>query len=103
MSDIVAAKNGANQWSALLEQTRQSLACLDSETLEELAARAECMFAATIGLEPVRQRLPKPQQRDMLAVSREHRLLGSVLLATDTNLKVLRRNHSGEVNSRWVR
>jgi hypothetical protein len=110
MSDAVVANAGASQWSILLEEARHALANLCADDLEELAARAECMLAATVSFESIRQRMPRPQQQELAGVSREHRLLGNFLSATSGNLKVLRaarrspRYPSGEeVDSRWVR
>jgi hypothetical protein len=110
MSDVIA-RSGTNEWSMLLAETRHALETLSAEDLEELAARAECMLAATLGLDTVRQYLPRPQGTDLIAMTQQQRLLGDLLRATDQNLAVLHRLHNragdrhraGEVNSRWVR
>jgi hypothetical protein len=111
MSDAVAIKSAANGWSALLEETRLALSTLCTEDLEELAARADCMLSATLGDDPVRQRIPRPHGRELLELTKEYGLLSDLLVATDVNLKVLRRmrghksGHArvGEATSRWVR
>jgi hypothetical protein len=104
----MAARSATNEWSALLEETRHALSSLCVEDLQKLAARAECMLAATFGPDSVRQQLPRPQAWEMLEISRQHSLLRDLLGATDKNLAVLRRLRGrtgdvGEVNSRWVR
>jgi hypothetical protein len=107
----MAAGSATNEWRGLLEETRSALSNLCVEDLQRLAARAECMLAATLGPDSVRQKLPRPQAREMLEISRQHSLLRDLLSATDKNLAVLRRLRGragdlscvGEVNSRWVR
>jgi hypothetical protein len=100
MANAVMDRSG-DQWKTLLDETRQALANLRADELEELAARAECMLAATLGTEPVRQRMSRPHARDIAHVGKQQRLLGDLLLATGSNLKVLdvTRNERG---SRWV-
>ncbi len=110
MSDTVATKSGPDQWSLLLQEARHALASLRAEDLGELAARAECMLAATLGPTSIRQRIAKPTLSNLSTMSREHRLLGDLLTATRANLKIVNRTRTGlgtsrtaEVNSRWVR
>ena len=111
MSDAMANISGDNRWGELLQQTRCALTSLRVEDLEELAGRAECMLAATVGHEPIRQRMPRPQAQQLAGVAREHRLLHELLIATGCNISVLRRisgddrttMRAGEVKPRWVR
>jgi hypothetical protein len=102
MSDGVRETVGAGEWSGLLEQTRQALATLRAEDLEELAARADCMLSATVDDDSIRQRIPGPQAQEFVDLARHHRLLGDLLLATDRNLAVLRRLR-GEADERAAR
>lgn len=109
MSDAATKKSGA--WGVLLDETRLALSSLCAEDLDELAARAECMLSATVGEDPVRQRMSWPRGPELLELTRECGLLSALLVATDANLKVLRgiRGHESgptrarETNSRWVR
>lgn len=111
MSNGETERAGAGDWSGLLAQTRQALATLRAEDLEELAARADCMLSATVGDDLIRQRIPRPQAQELLDLTRQNRLLGDLLLATDRNLAVLRRLRGddcgrtgpGKVRSRWAR
>jgi hypothetical protein len=110
MSDGVRETAGAGDWKGLLKQTRQALATLRAKDLEELAARADCMLSATIGDDWIRQRIPRPQAQELVDLTRQHRLLGDLLLATDRNLAVLRRlrrdadeRTAGRMRSRWER
>ena len=109
MSDAIATKSAANEWSRLLQETRLALTTLRAQDLDDLTARAESMSVATVGQDSIRQRIPNPGPRELLGVTREHRLLSDLLVATDRNLNVLRRlrgysrTPAGEANSRWVR
>jgi hypothetical protein len=111
MSDGVSERAEAGDWSGLLAQTRQALATLRAEDLEELAARADCMLSATVGDDWIRQRIAKPQAQELLDLRRQNRLLGDLLVATDRNLAVLRRlrgsdcegTGAGKAELRWVR
>jgi hypothetical protein len=111
MPDGVSERGEGGDWGGLLVQTRQALATLRAADLEELAARADCMLRATVGQEGIRQRIPRPQAQELHNLTRQHRLLGDLLLATDRNLAVLRRlcgdkgdrTRAGKVNPRWVR
>jgi len=87
----MARRPGANEWNALLEETRQALATLRAEDLEELAERAQCMLAATVGSDAVRQRLPRPQGAELRALANQNNQLADQLRAIDRNLAVLRR------------
>ena len=108
----MAETAGTKDWSALLAETRQALANLRAEDLEELAARAQSMFDAAAASEPAQRRGTPGLAADTRAqLVQEHRLLGDLLAATDRNLEVLRRlrgrlrdpAHAGEVHSQWVR
>jgi hypothetical protein len=111
MSEGVAEMARTDSWSGLLEETRQALSKLRAEDLEELAARAQAMFAANIERESSGQVRSTPTSEELVEVDREHRLLGDLLLATEKNLAVMRRlqgrlsdrTYDGEVNRRWVR
>jgi hypothetical protein len=111
MADGANERAGRNGWSELLAQTRQALATLCAEDLEELAARADCMLSAAVGHDGIRQRIPRPQEQELVDLTRQNRLLGDLLHATDRNLAVLRqlrgdeygRTHTRKVNSRWAR
>jgi hypothetical protein len=109
MLDRVCERAGAGDWNELLEQTRRALATLRAEDLEELAARADCMLSATVGDEWIRQRIPRPRTQELVDLTRQHRLLGDLLLATDRNLTVLRRlreradEQSSRMRPRWER
>jgi len=108
----MAEMAGTMEWRTLLAETRQALSTLRAEDLEELAARAQSMFdASTPGGSAPRQGSPRASAGSRAQLAKEHHLLGDLLLATDRNLKVLRRlrgrlrdpRHTGEVHSRWVR
>ena len=109
MPDAIAARSGANEWGALIEETRLALSTLRAQDLDELTARAHCMLAATVGQDSIRQRMPWPRQRELLEMTRQRRLLSDLLIATGKNLDVLRRMRGhdcvrpGEANARWVR
>jgi hypothetical protein len=83
-------------WGELLRQSRLALTTLRASALEELAGRAECMLAATVGGEPVRQRIARPEFCGRPEVAREYRLLRDLLRASDRNLRVLRRGREKE-------
>ncbi len=101
-------------WVEMIEETRQALAELREEDLEELALRAERAFeiaedagafrgigeAAQSG-DPVNAGIRSTGSLRELAAS--HRMLGEVLDATASNIGVLRRLHDGETHSRWGR
>jgi hypothetical protein len=108
MSKALAEIDVRDEWAALLEQTRQALSTLRAVDLEELAVRADRMskvFAFKWRSQEDAQTLAP------FNLSAEHRLLGSLLLATRRNLDVLQRSHAkpthpdrtSEVNSQWVR
>jgi len=111
MSNAMDASSGTNEWNVLLAETRHALETLCAEDLEELASRAECMLAATLGFDMIRQHLSRPQGPDLIAMTKQQCLLGDLLRATNQNLAVLQRlrnragarPRTGEVNSRWAR
>jgi hypothetical protein len=96
-----------HEWAGLLQQTRQALSTLCAADLEELAIRAERMSSAGFSLRPPGHSQPS----DLRSLCAEHRLLGSLLLATRRNLNVLQRprcnaaspDRANEVNRRWAR
>jgi hypothetical protein len=100
VAHVVTDRSG-DQWSILLQEARQALANLRADDLEELAARAECMLAATLGTEPVRQTMPRPDARDIAHMHKQQRMLGDLLLATQSNLKALDSTRK-QRGSRWV-
>jgi hypothetical protein len=67
------------------------------------------MLSATVGNDWIRQHIPRPQAQELVDLTRQHRLLGDLLLATDRNLAVLRRlsgdgdERTGRMRSRWER
>jgi len=84
----------SDSWSGLVEETRQALATLRAEDLEELASRAQAMFNEIQGQETLR--IGQPPQKPLSVEGRarlagERRLLGDLLQATEKNLKVLQR------------
>jgi hypothetical protein len=100
----------ATEWSGLLESTRLALSTLRLDDLEKLAARAEQMLDAMTERDSMRAAGPRLDPGDRRKVLGEHRLLGSLLAATDRNLDLLRRLHgsparsgAGGLDSRWVR
>jgi hypothetical protein len=111
MAENSVVSSSSDSWSELLQQSRQALSTLRVDALEELAGRAECMLAATLGSDPIRQRIPRPQGERMPELARELGLLRDLLSASDRNLKVLRgvskdaryRGRAGEAGPRWVR
>jgi hypothetical protein len=111
MSETMPQQSGKNEWSLLLAEARQALSTLRADELTELAARADCMLEATLGIDSIRQRMPTPQGQHLEELTREHRRLGDLLAATHRNLKVLRGvrtdgrgcARTGEEDSRWVR
>jgi hypothetical protein len=111
MANGACEKDRGGDWNGLLEQTREALATLRAEDLEELAARADCMLSATVGNDWIRQRIPSPQAQELADLTRQQRLLGKLLLATDRNLAVLRRMRgeagertgAGRARSPWER
>lgn len=100
---------GTDAWRGLLEETRLALATLRADDLEALAVRAQAMFEAAS------ERGPLVNGVERAKVARQHRLLGDLLQATESNLEVLRRlsggasdrmrgrTRAGEVDRRWVR
>ncbi len=109
MSDAMTEKTGMNEWVVLIGDTRLALSTLHAEQIEEVRARAEWMLSATFGHDAIRQRMAPPWETQLLELTREHRLLHQLLVATKRNLDVLRRTRGdfratvGEVNSRWER
>jgi hypothetical protein len=96
MADALTNTTGGDNWQGLLAETHAALAALRVEELEDLSARAGRLRDAA-GL--------KPWERDGVVL--RQRLLGDLLLATDSNLRVLRRlrdrsGGGGEGNARWV-
>jgi hypothetical protein len=93
-------------WSELLGATRDALAALRADDLEELARRAECMAEVSVA-QASSAKCYVAFSPQLSRVVREHRLLADLLRATHSNLQVLKRLDqqaaSGEVNSRWVR
>jgi hypothetical protein len=90
MPDLRSKQSVANEWSLLLEEARQALATLRAGDLEELAARADCMLAATVGWDGIRQRIERPSRSELTELGTMQRRLGDLLAATQRNLKVLR-------------
>ena len=96
-----------HEWAGMLQQTRQALSTLCAADLEELAIRAERMSSAGFSLRPPEYSQPS----DPRILCAEHRLLGSLLLATRRNLDVCSgpastrpaRDGISEVNRRWAR
>jgi len=84
-----------NEWIGLLDRTRDALANLRTEELEELAERAQQ------ALESTSAQLP----RDLRELAAQHRILGDVIAATGQNLNVLRRLRGVDPDrsTRWVR
>lgn len=101
MSDAANVMTGPSEWSVLLRQTRFALSTLRADELEDLAVRAERML-----------KLPsecsnRHEIGDSANASHEHRLLGDLLAATDSNLQVLRRlrsrSHAPGAGLPWAR
>jgi hypothetical protein len=110
MAEKMAGMDASDSWSKLLQESRLALSTLQAGALEELAGRAECMLAATVGGDPIRQRIARPQLRRVPGIVRECGLLRDLLDASDRNLRVLRgirgdsRIHRrGEAIHPWVR
>jgi hypothetical protein len=111
MLEKVEGAETSDPWTELLQQSRQALATLRAEALEELVGRAECMLAVTLSSDPMRQRFARSQGCGMARVSREIDLLRVLLQASARNLKVLRRaagdirdqKSSADGRARWVR
>lgn len=109
MSDVMESKAGVNEWVVLIGDTRLALSKLYAEDIEELGARAECMLSATFAHDSIRQRIARPRDNQLLNLTREHRLLHELLVATESNIRVLRRTCGncratvGEAGSRWER
>ena len=90
---------GTSELGRLLEETRHALATLAADDLEELAVRAEGMLQSKIS------------GAELVHLTREHRLLNELLLATKRNISVLCRNIgympgpvcTGEAGTRWER
>ena len=104
---VRGAPGEREEWCALLAETRQALAHLRADELQELAARAECRLRATLGEDWIRQRIPSPATRELPRMARQHRLLRDLLRATRRNVAVLQRlrergNGVGG-NGQWVR
>jgi hypothetical protein len=101
------------EWIGLAEQTRQALANLRADELEQLAARAQRMLDAS-GRDEARGRGESDRRgaaaggTARVGMLRQHRLLRDLLLATEKNMDVLRRVRSGgararETSSPWAR
>jgi hypothetical protein len=98
----------SREWCGLLEETRQALSTLRAEDLEELAGRAERAFDTNSRLAP--QGAAELGPADRANLTRERRLLGDLILATDRNRAVLRRrclnadySPTEGVDQRWAR
>ena len=86
----------------LIEETRQALATLSADDLEELAVRAQLMLDGIDG--PTRARTPRDEEIRRAAAG--HRAIGDLLCATASNMAVLRRlrdRRSQEMNPPWAR
>jgi hypothetical protein len=110
MAEEIVATGAFDPWGELLQQSRLALSTLRAGVLEDLAERAECMLAATVGGEPVRQRIAGPGFCGRTEIAREFGLLRDLLRASDCNLQVLRRGRgqteeyrTGETRPTWVR
>jgi hypothetical protein len=98
-------------WSGLLAETRQALANLRAEDLEELAEHAERMLRSMRAWELARRGGLELRATARRRSMREHKLLGELLQATDSNIAVLRRLCTGGVDrvgaaresARWAR
>lgn len=106
MSDGLEESAEIDVWTELLAATRDALANLRADDLEDLAKQAERLVEASFV--QTSQASSKPTFSPQLSAAvRERRLLGELLHVTNSNLKVLRRLHcpavGGEVNSQWVR
>ena len=106
MANGMAERAGTDEWSQLLAETRDALTTLRTKDLEALATHAQRMLDETFGVDLARASEPATQRAELGNMTREHRLLGDLLLATDQNLQVLRRlrnRAANEVTSPWVR
>jgi hypothetical protein len=107
----MAQKAKVTAWCGLLAETRLALSTLRQDDLEKLAARAEKMVEATTGHDADPLVNLEFGQGERSRVTKEYRLLGSLLAATGKNLEILQRlrgnsprpNIAGEMDSRWVR
>jgi hypothetical protein len=106
MFDSLPEKCGTGDWSDLLASTRDALAGLRADELEQLARRAECAGEASAA-QALSAEYNDPFAWQSSDVVREHRLLFDLLRATNDNLLVLKRLQdqaaTQEVNARWVR
>jgi hypothetical protein len=78
--------------SDALQQTTEALSQLDTAALERLVARLDAVQSGTLEL----------QREPVEAIRASHRLLGSVLAATEKNMKVLERLRQRKAGDRWV-
>ena len=78
--------------SDALQQTTAALSHLDTAALERLLARLDAVQAGTLELE----------REPVEAIRASHQLLGSVLAATQKNMKVLERLRERKATGRWV-
>jgi hypothetical protein len=78
--------------SEMLQQTTTALSQLDTASLQRLLERLEAVQSGTLKL----------QREPVEAIRASHKLLGSVLAATEKNRKVLERHRQREAGDRWV-
>lgn len=98
-----------HQWVSLVEETQRALTFVRPDELEELAGRAACLLAATLGPDAIRQRIPRPSASEMAELRLRQAALGDLLHATGENLGVLRHSKRRltdsfrvrEANCRW--
>jgi hypothetical protein len=111
MPENIEHMESFDRWTELLWQSRQALSTLSPDILEDLAVRAECMSAATVTADLIRDRVAGPQGRGRDEMVKEKKLLRDLLHASHRNLKVLSRTDEAspdQENSigtrpRWVR
>jgi hypothetical protein len=78
--------------SDALRQTTVALSQLDTAALQRLLERLDAVQSGTLEL----------QREPVEAIRASHQLLGSVLAATQKNMKVLERLRERKATGRWV-
>jgi hypothetical protein len=78
--------------SEMLQQTTTALSQLDTAALQLLVERLDAVQAGTLAL----------QHEPIEAIRASHKLLGSVLAATEKNRNVLERLRQRKATGQWV-
>ena len=106
MAELLAGILNTGVLDDLLQTTKDALANLRADQLEELAQRAESLAEGPIAGSQADCAAPGSSTQ-LRTTTLNHQRLGNLLRATRSNLQVMRKlsgsNAGEEVNSRWER